>query len=41
MSSFMLEAKWNIAQPIRVTPSRDPPNCRLVGGIGNRQLERL
>jgi hypothetical protein len=33
--------QYGISPPIRVVPSADPPNCALVGGIGNRELKRL
>jgi hypothetical protein len=36
-----LTTQWGIAQRIRVVSSTDPPNCTLVGGIGNRELKRF
>jgi len=36
-----LNARLSIAQPIRITPSPDPVNCRFIGGLGDKHLEAV
>jgi hypothetical protein len=36
-----LNARLNIVQPIRITPSSDPPNCGFEGGLGAKRLVRF
>jgi hypothetical protein len=36
-----LNARLNITQPIRITPSSDPVNCRFEGGLGDKHLVRF
>lgn len=36
-----LNRRWNLTQPIRVQPSTDPVNCKFIGGLGNKHLEKL
>jgi hypothetical protein len=36
-----LNRRWNIVQPIRVTPSLEPVNCEFTGGLGAKRLVKF
>jgi hypothetical protein len=39
--AIWLNDRLGIAQPIRITPSSDPVNCRFEGGLGAKRLVRF